>query len=103
MNNTDLKMRFLVALRSKDVELTEDLYRRMPACEEVHHLNNYFHGLLAQYTTNTIDLRLELVNTSDFDSWYSVFISKIFPYLSKKRLPSCTDSHVLPIYSVAAK
>lgn len=102
-NQPDLKMKLLVALRGKDVELTEDLYRRMPPCFEVLQLNNFFHSVLAQYTSNTMELRAHLSVTEDFDVWYITFVSKIFPFLSKKRLPSCTDSNVPSIYSALAK
>lgn len=102
-NQPDLKMKLLVALRGKDVELTEDLYRRMPPCFEVLQLNNFFHSVLAQYTANTMELRAQLLVTSSFDEWYITFVSKILPYLSKKRLPSCTDSTMAPMYGAPVK
>lgn len=102
-NQPDLKMKLLSALRGKDVELSEDLYRRMPACYEVSQLNNFFHSLLAQYPTDTMDIRLQLPTTDNFDDWYPAFVAKIFPFLAKKRLPSCTDSHLAPMYGASAK
>lgn len=100
---TDLKMKLLCSLRGKDVELTEDLYRRMGQCHDINQLNNYFHGLLAQYTCNTMDLRSELLVTSDYELWYASFITKVLPFLVKKRLPSCTDTTVNAIYGTQSK
>lgn len=100
---TDLKMKLLCSLRGKDVELTEDLYRRMGPCQDVAQLNSYFHGLLAQYPSNTMDLRAELLVTTDFDKWHIAFVAKVLPYLVKKRLPSCTDTNLAPIYGASVK
>lgn len=99
----DLKMQLICSLRGKDVELSEDLHRRMGPCESVAQLNSFFHSTLAAYTGNTIDLRTSLLVTDDYPSWYSQFLSKIFPYISKKRLPPCTDSLAGNIYSAQSK
>jgi hypothetical protein len=100
---TDLKMQLIQSLRGKDVELSEDLYRRMSPCYEVSQLNNFFHALLAQYPSNTMDLRASLSLSNDYNAWYATFVSKIFPYLSKKRLPPCTDSNAATIYGTQSK
>lgn len=102
-NQPDLKMQLICSLRGKDVELSEDLYRRMGPCSEVPHLNSFFHSLLAQYPSDTMALRSSLVNTTDYQTWYTSFLANVFPYLVKKRLPSCTDTTVTPIYGTPAK
>lgn len=103
INQTDLKMQLICSLRGKDVELSEDLHRRMGPCDSVAQLNSFFHSTLAAYTGNTIDLRSSLLVTEDYPSWYSQFLSKIFPFISKKRLPPCTDTLAGEIYSGQSK
>ena len=102
-NQPDLKMQLIRSLRGKDVELSEDLYRRMGPCFEVAHLNSFFHSTLAQYSTNTMDLRAALPITNDYQIWYAAFITKVFPFISKKRLPTCTDTTLGSIYSSQSK
>lgn len=99
----DLKMQLICHLRAKDVELSEDLYRRMGPCNTVTELNNFFHGTLAQYTGNTMDLRSSLLTTDEFSSWLSQFMAKIFPYISKKRLPPVTNTQLDAQYTSQSK
>lgn len=103
VNKPDLKMQLICSLRGKDVELSEDLYRRMGPCENVAQLNTFFHSILAQYVGNTMDLRSCLLVTDDYNTWLNVFLAKIFPYISKKRLPPCTDTTAPSIYSCRSK
>ncbi len=94
----DYKMMLVTALRSRDVELSEDIYRRMGSCCTIACLNNFFHGIIAQYATDTIQLRTALLETDSFDNWISSFNVNILPYLSKRRLPACTDNAAAPMY-----
>lgn len=102
-NPNDLKMKLICSLRGKDVELSEDLYRRMGPCDTVAQLNSFFHSTLAAYTGNTMDLRSSLLVTDDYTTWFNQFLNKIFPFISKKRLPPCTDGKVGSIYSCQSK
>lgn len=96
----ELYTRLLTAVRAKDVELSEDLARRLGNFSSVAELNNFFHGIIAQYTTNTIDLRGSLLVTESFDEWLNHFVNKILPYMSKKRLPPCTNPTVENAYQL---
>lgn len=102
--SNDFKMQLVAALRSRDVELSEDLYRRMNPCSSIAELNNFFHGLLAQYPKDTLNIRGSLVaTTTTFDEWLTSFYVNVLPFISKKRLPPCTDNAALAIYQCASK
>lgn len=99
----DYKMLLVTALRSRDVELSEDIYRRMGSCPTIACLNNFFHGIIAQYATDTLQIRAALLDTDSFDQWIASFNSNVLPYLSKRRLPACTDTVAPPIYQCQSK
>lgn len=99
----DYKMQLINALRARDVELSEDVYRRMGPCSSVACLNNFFHGLLAQYRNDTIKIRSTLLDTDSFDVWFTNFSLNVLPYLTKRRLPACTDTSAPPIYNCESK
>lgn len=101
----DFKMQLVSALRGKDVELSEDLYRRMSPCGTIQELNNYFHGLLAQYSGRSMSVRGTLVATSEttFEEWFVSFNQNVLPFISRKRLPPCTDTAASPIYQCESK
>lgn len=101
-NLIDFKMRLIQCLRNRDVELSEDLYRRMGPCDTVSKLNIFFHSVLAQYTVDTMDLRASLPVTDDFDIWYNQFLSKVFPFIVKRRLPPFTHTEGGSLYTCRA-
>lgn len=82
-----------------DVELTEDLKRRLPCTlSSVNELSNFFHLLLAQYQFNTLDIRAGIPVTDDFNEWFTYFRSNVLPTLIKFRLPTFTHINPAPIY-----
>lgn len=95
----DYKMQLVTALRGRDVELSEDIYRRMGSCSSIESLNNFFHGMLAQYSGDTLKIRSALLVTDSFDLWYSSFSANVFPYITKRRLPACTDKALPAMYA----
>lgn len=99
----DYKMLLVTALRARDVELSEDIYRRMGSCSSIESLNNFFHGMLAQYSSDTLKIRSALINTDSFDQWISSFNANILPYITKRRLPACTDNAAAPMYQCQSK
>lgn len=99
----DYKMLLVTALRARDVELSEDVYRRMGVCPSIESLNNFFHGMLAQYSTDTVKLRSALLVTDSFDNWIASFNANVLPYLTKRRLPACTDTAAAPMYQCQSK
>lgn len=99
----DYKMLLITALRARDVELSEDIYRRMGPCASIACLNNFFHGMLAQYRNDTIQIRSALLDTDSFDRWITSFNSNILPFLTRRRLPACTDNAAAPMYQCESK
>lgn len=89
-------------VRAFDVELAEDLYRRMTDISSVEVLNSFFHQLLAQYQESTLILRSTLQNV-EFEVWYVNFINNIVPYLIANRLPPCTDRAAGHMYQCQSK
>lgn len=100
---TDIKKQFIQAVRAQDVELSEDLYRRIPELNTVGELNGFFHGLLAQHSHCTLDVRSQLIPTDDFNNWFNNFNSKVLPYIQEKRLPTCTDTASGAAYKCQSK
>lgn len=99
----DYKMLFISSMRARDVELSEDLYRRLGPCSSIRCLNNFLHGLLAQYRGDTLQLRSMLLDTLDYDRWIASFNANVLPYLIRHRLPSCTDTAAAPQYHCESK
>jgi hypothetical protein len=99
----DYKMLFISSMRARDVELSEDLYRRLGPCSSINELNNFLHGLLAQYRGDTLHLRGALLDTQDYDRWITSFNANVLPYLIRNRLPSCTDTAAQPQYHCESK
>lgn len=100
---SNIKKQFIQAVRGKDVELSEDLYRRIPEIQTVGELNGFFHGILAQHSHCTLDIRSKLVTTEDFESWFTTFNADVLPHIQENRLPTCTDKASAPVYSCSSK
>ena len=98
-----LKMLGIQRGRPFDVELSEGLYRRMPAISTLEQLNQYFQLLLASYTQSTLELRALLNANDPIEVWCANFQKKVLPFLSRHRLPPCTDSRVTPMYHCESK
>lgn len=77
-------------LRFTDVELAEDLYRRMPEVTTLAELNRYWHQLLGQYEVDTLGLRM-LLSTTDLEGWMEFFTKELAPFLVEHRLPPMTN------------
>ncbi|AEH03596.1 hypothetical protein AVT69_gp171 [Pseudomonas phage PhiPA3] len=99
----DLKMMVIQRIRAFDVELSEDLYRRMPAIGTLEQLNQYFQLLLASYAQSTLELRTLLNANDPLEVWCANFQKKVLPFLSKHRLPPCTDSRATAMYQCESK
>lgn len=89
---------FFQILRGIDVELAEDLHRRLPEIHAVADLNTFFHQLLAQYQLSTLELRTKLAVTDDLTTWWVSFNQFILPFLVLHRLPPYTHLQPAPIY-----
>ncbi len=97
MNNT-LSCQLVNKLYIYDVELTEDLKRRLPVASECKELSNYFHLLLTQYPFDTLVIRAGIPNTDNFSIWFNYFVKSILPVLIEHRLPTLTHLNPSPIY-----
>ena len=102
-NPIDYRAVIFQRTRAIDVEVAEDLHRRMPAITDLVALNQFFHLLIAQYKTNTLDIRCTLTEINDFEIWWLNFNSNILPLFRKKRLPPCTDMAAQPMYQCESK
>lgn len=100
---SEIKKQFIQALRAQDVELSEDLYRRLPEVETVGELNGFFHGILAQHDHCTLAVRSELIATTDFFTWFTNFNVKVLPHIQESRLPTCTDKAAAAAYKCKSK
>ncbi|ARV76853.1 hypothetical protein PHABIO_222 [Pseudomonas phage Phabio] len=96
---SEIKKQFIQAIRAQDVELSEDLYRRIPEIQSVGELNGFFHGILAQHKHCTLDLRSSLVADENFNSWLTNFKANVLPHIIESRLPTCTDKAATPAYA----
>ncbi|BEG72420.1 hypothetical protein [Pseudomonas phage PA1C] len=104
MSNTiDYRAVIFQRTRALDVEVAEDLYRRMPEIKDLATLNQFFHLLLAQYKINTLELRCTLNEVNDFEAWWRNFAANFIPLFRKKRLPPCTDAAAQPMYHCESK
>lgn len=87
-------------IRARDVELAEDFYHRCPRdIRTIRELNAFFHQLLAQYPTDTFQLRLKLVDTQDFTVWGQSFVTHVLPHLMLNRFPQNTSLRVSSYYN----
>lgn len=101
---SSIKQKFIQAVRGQDVELSEDLYRRLPDdVGTVKELNGFFHGILAQHDHCTLDVRSKLISTTSFTKWYTNFNENILPHIQENRLPSCTDKASSAAYTCSSK
>lgn len=87
-------------IRSRDIELAEDFLHRCPRdLRTVRELNAFFHQLLSQYSSDTFNLRIKLIDTSNFTEWSVSFINDVLPFLMLNRFPSNTTLRVSSYYS----
>lgn len=98
MNN--LSQELLKRISYYDVELTEDLGRRIPICNNLKDLSNYFRMLLAQYNTDTSLYRSTIKDNIAPDIWFNNFFKFIFPFIKQNGLPNYTDKKSIPMYNV---
>lgn len=94
----DYRLTLCQRLRMFDVELSEDLLRRLPVCTDVSTLSMCFQQLLAQYPNQTLTARTTIDDSVTFEVWYANFLSNILPILKRHRLPPCTDQNSIPVY-----
>lgn len=100
---SELKKQFIQSVRAQDVELSEDLYRRIPDIQSVGELNSFFHGILAQHKHCTLDVRTSLPKeTKDYSVWLVNFNANVLPHIIETRLPSCTDKNSAAAYTCAS-
>lgn len=95
-----LSQELLKRLKYYDVELTEDLGRRIPTCNTLKDLSNYFRMLLAQYNADTSLYRSTIKDDIPTDTWFNNFFKFIFPFIKQNGLPSYTDTKSIPMYNV---
>lgn len=100
---SEIKKQFIQAVRAQDVELSEDLYRRLPDVNTVGELNGFFHGVLAQHNDCTLAVRAQLISTDDFNTWFTNFNTNVLPHIKETRLPTCTDNAAQPAYTCKPK
>lgn len=92
-----------IRIKTFDIELAEDLQRRLYPMFTVRELSNFFHLLLAQYDVPTIDVRATLEQHDEFEKWYVSFIKHVLPFLMGSRLPPYSDTKVKPMYQCESK
>ena len=103
LEHTDFRSILFQRIKAFDIELAEDLYRRMPVITTVSELCKFFHLLLAQYETTTTQHRSTLDVALDFEQWYVSFVKELLPFLKSHRLPPCTDRLAKPMYQCESK
>src|SRR5690554_5657759 len=87
-------------IRSRDVELAEDFLQRCPQdIKTIRELNAFFHRILAQYPFDTIQVRIALVDTIDFDEWLVSFVKHVLPFLITHRFSSNTSLRTRSLYA----
>lgn len=72
-------------IRSRDIELAEDFHPGVHVTYAVRELNAFFHQLLSQYSSDTFNLRIKLIDTSNFTEWSVSFINDVLPFLMLNR------------------
>jgi hypothetical protein len=96
---TTLVAQAFYLIRSRDVELAEDFVHRCPRdVRSIRELNAFFHQILAQYPSDTFNMRVQLVDTNDFSVWAQSFLTNILPFLMLNRFPQNTSLRVSSYY-----
>ncbi len=96
MNN--LSQELIKRITYLDIEIAEDLSRRLPNCNTLKDLSNFFRMLLAQYRTDTILYRSTINDKVDSETWFTNFFKYIFPFIETNGLPNYTDTKSIPMY-----
>lgn len=99
----NLTQELLKRISFYDVELSEDLSRRMPECKDLNELSNYFRMLLAQYSVDTMLLRTTIKDSIEPELWFSNFFKFIFPFIKQNGLPNYTDTKSIPMYTAISQ
>jgi hypothetical protein len=99
-NRDGIRARVFYLIRSKDVELAEDFYRRCPDVKSVGSLNAFFRRTLTQYPTDTQVMRSHLDDALTIEQWLSMFEQHVLPTLRTLRFPPCTDNTSNPFYQM---
>lgn len=95
-----LVARVFYLIRSRDIELAEDYFRRCnPEVNSIRELNAFFHQVLAQYDEDTFSIRMQLLDTDDFNIWAESFVVHVLPFLVANRFPSNTSRRIVPYYN----
>lgn len=95
-----LVARVFYLIRSRDIELAEDYYSRCnPQATSIRELNAFFHQVLAQYECDTFSIRMELLDTDDYNVWAESFVTYILPFLVLNRFPSNTSRRIVTYYN----
>lgn len=98
--NHTLIARVFYLIRSRDIELAEDYFRRCnPNANSIRELNAFFHQVLSQYEYDTFNIRMELLDTEDFNVWAESFVLHVLPFLVLNRFPSNTSRRVVTYYN----
>ncbi len=101
--NTPLSNELIKRVSYLNIEIAEDLKRRLPLCDSVKELNGYFQMLLAQYDADTLYYRSTLKETEDKESWLVAFCKNIVPLLIHHGLPTYTDKRSIPMYNCESR
>lgn len=86
-----------------NIEVAEDLKRRVPSYNTVRELSNYFHMLLAQYDGDTLYYRATLKENAKPETWLKDFCRFIVPLFIQRGLPSYTDKRSIPMYNCESR
>lgn len=97
-NRDTIRARVYYLIRSTDVDLAEDFFRRCPDVKSIHTLNAFFHRTLSQCEVNTQALRACLDDNVSLDVWCQNFSQHILPTLRRHRFPPYTDKRASPFY-----
>src|SRR5690606_26114901 len=99
MNYSPVAQAFYL-IRSRDVELAEDFLQRCPQdLKTFRELNAFFHRILSQYSVDTIQVRMQLKDTSSFNVWAEAFVSEVLPFFITHRFPTNTSLRTRSFYA----
>lgn len=82
-------------LRLHDPELANAFALQCPEVATITELNRFFHRVLSQMPCDTYQVRSQLDDQADFESWYRDFEVAILPILKQHWLPNtpCQDPY----------
>lgn len=97
-----LKQELVRRVAFVDVEIAEDLNRRVPQYNTLKELSNFFRMLLAQYNVDTMLYRSTIREKEDIELWFTDFFRFVLPFIRQHGMPDYTDTKSIPMYQSTA-